>query len=311
MEELMRSELKIENMIYEIRGKQVMLDSDLAKLYQCKGGTKVINQAVSRNIERFPKDFYFQLSLKEYREFLKSQFVTSNEKSVDRGGVRKLPYVFTEQGVAMLATVLKTEVASQVSVNIMRAFVAMRRYLSTGYLDNQIINNQVVRNSNDIIEIKEKIKENTKDIKLLQESFKKFEEKKVVNEIYFNGQIYDAYSKILDIFKEAKNEIIVVDGYADKVFLDIARNIKVSIKLITFTQNTKFQSLYSKYSKQYSNLKVTYNNSFHDRYFILDQITVYHCGTSISYAGSKTFSINRIEDRVVIDALIKTIYSLI
>jgi hypothetical protein len=168
-----------------------------------------------------------------------------------------------------------------------------------------------VRNSNDIIEIKENIKENTKEIRLLQESFKKFEEKKVVNEIYFNGQIYDAYSKILDIFKEAKQEIIVVDGYADKVFLDIARNIKIDIKLITYSKNVQFLALYKKYSKQYSNLKVTYNNSFHDRYFILDQSTVYHCGTSINHAGSKTFSINKIEDSNVAIFLMQEVRTII
>ena len=115
MEELIKSELNIENMIYEIRGKQVMLDSDLAQLYQCKNGTKTINLAVKRNIKRFSEDFYYQLSLKEFRDILKFQFETSNVESAGKGGIRKLPYVFTEQGVAMLATVLKTEVASQVA----------------------------------------------------------------------------------------------------------------------------------------------------------------------------------------------------
>ena len=298
MDDLVTSELQIENMIYEIRGRQVMLDSDLSKLYQVE--TKRINEAVRRNQDRFPKDFYFVLDISEYRELLKSQNATSKAETTGKGGNRKMPHVFTEQGVAMLATVLKTKVASQVSVNIMRAFVAMRKYLSNNLIEQRIIENHLLQNS-------KRIEQNEKDIKLLQESFKKFEEKKVVNEIYFNGQIYDAYSKILDIFNEAQKEIVIIDGYADKVILDIARNIKADIKLITFTKNTKFQGLYSKYSKQYSNLKVLYNNSFHDRYFILDQNTVYHCGTSINYAGSKTFSINKIEDRVVINVLIKAI----
>ncbi len=302
MDDLVTSGLQIENMIYEIRGKQVMLDSDLAKLYQVE--TKRINEAVKRNKERFPKDFYFVLVNSEYRELLKSQNATSKAEIAGKGGNRKMPHAFTEQGVAMLATVLKSNIASQASVNIMRAFAAMRKYLSNSLIEQRIIENHLLQNS-------KRIDQNEKDIKLLQESFKKFEEKKIVNEIYYNGQIYDAYSKILDIFNEAQKEIVIIDGYADKVILDIIRNINIGIRLITFTKNTKFQSLYSKYSKQYSNLKVTYNNSFHDRYCILDKITVYHCGTSINYAGSKTFSINRIEDRVVIDALIKTIYSLI
>ncbi len=284
MDDLVTSELQIENMIYEIRGKRVMLDRDLAKLYQYKNGAKTINLAVKRNIERFPEDFCFQISLKEFRECLKFQIETSNEQSLGKGGNRKMPHAFTEQGVAMLATVLKSNIASQVSVNIMRAFVAMRKYLSNNLIEQQLLEKQVLSNT-------KRIEKTETELVLLQESFKKFEEKKVVNEIYFNGQIYDAYSKILDIFNEAQKEIIIIDGYADKVILDIARNINASIKLITFTKNTKFQSLYLKYSKQYSNLKVTYNNSFHDRYFILDQITVYHCGTSINYAGSKTFSI--------------------
>ena len=298
MEELIKSELKIENMIYEIRGKQVMLDSDLAKLYQCKNGTKTINQAVKRNLERFPNDFYFEITREEYYLILRSHFGTLE---FEQGVYSKyLPKVFTEQGVAMLATVLKTEVASQVSVNIMRAFVAMRKYLSNNLIEQQLLEKQVLSNT-------KRIEKTETELAMLQESFKKFEEKKVVNEIYFNGQIYDAYSKILDIFKEAKNEIIVVDGYADKVFLDIVRSIKIDIKLITYSKNTQFQTLYNKYSKQYSNLKVTYNNSFHDRYFILDQSTVYHCGTSINHAGSKTFSINKIEDRRVTNFLIQEI----
>ena len=283
-----------------------MLDSDLAKLYQCKNGTKTINLAVKRNIERFPERFMFQISEDEFYTILnlRFQFETSSLESVNYGGRRYLPYVFTEQGVAMLATIIKTDVATETSIKIMDAFVAMRKYLSNNLIEQQLLEKQVLSNT-------KRIEKTETELAMLQESFKKFEEKKVVNEIYFNGQIYDAYSKILDIFKEAKNEIIVVDGYADKVFLDISRNIKIDIKLITYSKNIQFQALYKKYSKQYSNLKVTYNNSFHDRYFILDQNTVYHCGTSINHAGSKTFSINKIEDRGVINFLIKEVNKVI
>ncbi len=304
MNDLIDSDLQIENMIYEIRGKQVMLDSDLAKLYQCKNGTKTINLAVKRNIDRFPEDFYFQLSLNEFRGILKFQIETSSQETPGIGGVRKLPYAFTEQGVAMLATVLKTEVAAQVSVNIMRAFVAMRKYISYDLVEKRFLEQQIIKNTEDIAD-------NRKEIKLLQESFKKFEEKKVVNEIYFEGQIFDAYSKILDIFNEAKFEIIVVDGYADKEFLNIAKSLNIPVYLITKTKNASFPKLYSKYQKQYKNLKVYYNNSFHDRYFILDQWVVYHCGTSINHAGSKTFSINKIEDDVVKNSLIDEVNKII
>ena len=161
----------ITNMIYEIRGKQVMLDSDLAILYECKNGTKTINQAVKRHIDRFPNDFCFQLTSEEFSN-LKSQFGTSSLNGY--GGVRKNPYVFTEQGVAMLASVLRTSIAANVSISIMRAFVMMRKYISNELIEQKYINNLVIKHD--------------KDIKLLQESFDKFEEKKKNNEIYFNGQ---------------------------------------------------------------------------------------------------------------------------
>ena len=133
----MLQELKIENMIYEIRGKQVMLDSDLGRLYECVNGTKTINQAVSRHKDRFPSDFYFQLTEEEYNS-LRSQVGTANNKS------RTLPYVFTEQGVAMLATVLRTSIASKMSISIMRAFVSMRKYISNNLLEQKYINNMVI-----------------------------------------------------------------------------------------------------------------------------------------------------------------------
>ena len=159
---IVENKVDIEKLIYEIRSKQVMLDSDLAKLYECKNGTKVINQAVNRNIERFPEDFYFQLTKTEFSN-LKSQIVTSSLIN-NYGGVRKLPYVFTEQGVAMLATVIKTEVAAEVSVSIMRAFVTMKKYISSNLIEQKLINNMIL--------------EHESEIKLLQESFNKFEEKK-------------------------------------------------------------------------------------------------------------------------------------
>ena len=184
---IVKDEVKIEDLIYEVRGVQVMFDSDLAKLYECKNGTKSINLAVNRNLDRFPEDFYFQLKEEEYNN-LKFQIETSSSKN-NYGGVRKLPYVFTEQGVAMLATVLRTEVASKMSVATMRAFVVMRKYISSNLIEQRYINNMVI--------------EHDSEIKFLQESFQKFEEKKKVNEIYFNGQIFDAYSKIQEIFKSA------------------------------------------------------------------------------------------------------------
>ena len=283
---------KIESLIYEVRGKQVMLDSDLARLYECANGTKTINQAVKRNVAKFPEDFCFQLTLEEFLN-LKSQVGTSSWNRY--GGIRKLPYVFTEQGVAMLATVIRTPVASQISINIMRAFVAMRKYISSSLLEQKYINNLVL--------------EHDSQIKLLQDSFEKFEEKKKTNEIYFDGQIYDAYSKILDIFKEAKNELVIIDSYADKTILDIIKRLSIKVTIITKKDNLLTEQDITRYNKQYSNLIVKYDHTFHDRYFILDNEIVYHCGASINRIGYKTFSITLIRDKTIIDALINRFHT--
>ena len=278
----------IEDLIFEIRGKQVMIDSDLARLYECKNGTKTINLAVKRHFDRFPEDFYFQLTKEEYYN-LKFQFETSSYNN-EHGGIRKMPYVFTEQGVAMLATILRTSVASKMSVSIMRAFVTLRKFISTNLLEQKYINNQVMKN--------------TEDIKLLQESFQKFEEKSMINEIYFDGQIYDAYSKIQDIFKSADKRLIIVDAYADNTILDIVKRMGVEVIIITKPNNLLTKQDIVKYNKQYHNLKVCFSNKFHDRYFILDNSKVYHCGASINRIGYKTFSINLINDNGVCNLLI-------
>ena len=274
----LESEEKIENFIYNIRGKEVMLDSDLAKLYKCKNGTKEINQAVKNNPLKFPERFSWKLSDYESQVFLVKNF---DQKIDTRGGKYKNPRVFTEQGVAMLATILKTPIATEISIKIMDAFVAMRHY----------IGNNEYRLSN----METKLIEHDLEIKLLEETFNKFEEKKKINEIYFDGQIFDAYSKILDIFKEASKSIIIIDSYADNKLLDIIKQLKVSIILIT-TNKYINDEIISRYNKQYSNLKVIYDNTFHDRYFILDKDIIYHCGSSINRIGYKTFSINLISD---------------
>ena len=272
-----------------------MFDSDLARLYQCKNGTKVINQAVSRNKERFPSDFYFQLTKEEYNN-LKSQIVTSSLNN-NYGGVRKMPYVFTEQGVAMLATVLKTKVAANMSVRIMRAFVSMRHFI--GYNEYRITN------------VESKLIEHDLEIKLLQEAFDKLEEKEINNKVYFNGQIYDAYSNILNIFKEAKKNLIIIDGYADNAILDIIRRLKIQIIIITKKDKLLTKQDIEKYNKQYNNLKVIYNNTFHDRYFIIDNDIVYHCGASINRIGYKSFSINLISDENIKKLLIDEVNNII
>ncbi len=174
---IVKDKTNIENLIYELRGKQVMLDSDLARLYECANGTKTINLAVKRHISRFPERFMFQLTEEEYNDL---RFQTETAKMSNMS--RSLPYVFTEEGVAMLSTVLRTKVAEEISIKIMDAFVAMRKYISSNLIEQKYINELVL--------------EDHDKIKVLEDSFQRLEEKKKVNEIYFNGQIYDAYSKI-------------------------------------------------------------------------------------------------------------------
>ena len=299
MKELVIKDNNIENMIYEVRGKQVMLDSDLARLYQCKNGTKEINQAVKNNIDKFPERFSWKLTNDEFND-LRSKKLTTNYSSMSRS----LPRAFTEQGVSMLATIIKSKVATQVSIQIMDAFVVMKKYISCNLLEQKYINNLVLENH-------EKIIENSSDIKDLQESIETIIKKRIETDIYFSGQIYDAYSTILDIFKSAKKELIVVDNYADNTLLDIIKKLKINVIVITKKDNLLTKELINRYKKQYSNLKVIFNDTFHDRYFILDNNTIYHCGASINRIGYKTFSINLISDDIAKNLLIKEIKKLI
>lgn len=281
---------KIENLIYEVRGKQVMLDSDLAKLYECKNGTKTINLAVKRHINRFPERFMFQLTKREY-ENLRFQIETTNNMS------RSLPYVFTEQGIAMLATVLRTVVAEEVSIRIMDAFVTMRRYISSDLMEQKYINNLVLEDHN--------------RINMLENSLQKLDEKRKTNEIYFDGQIYDAYSKIQEIFNRAKRELIIIDAYADYTILDIIKRLNIHVIIITKKNNLLSKQDILKYNQQYHNLSVIYDNTFHDRYFILDNNIIYHCGASVNRIGYKTFSITLISDVSVCKMLMDKISRII
>lgn len=281
---ILRENEVIENLIYEIRGKQVMLDSDLAKLYECKNGAKVINQAVKRNITKFPERYCFQLTETEYRN-LKFQNGTSSLNTY--GGVRKMPFVFTEQGVAMLATVLKTPVADAVSMKIIDAFVYMRRYLSGVTGSNMLVNHE-------------------ERILKLEEQFNKFSSKR--NTIIYEGKIYDAYSVMLDIFNEANDEIIIVDNYVNKELLDILREVDKKIIVISNNMNNE---LIKKYESQYDNTQFVSDNPFHDRYIILDRKEVYVSGMSLKDVGKKYSYINKIEESIFINELTKRIIKIL
>lgn len=235
--------INIENMIYEIDGKEVMLDSDLAKLYNVE--TKRVNEAVKNNLEKFPRRFSWILTNEE-KNNLWSKFSTANISSMSRSN----PRVFTEQGVYMLATILKSKIATEVSIRIMDTFVKMRHYIN--YNKNILPRRFLL--------LEEKVDHNTKRI---DELFDKFNPKEITKDsIFFKGDIYDAYSVLLEIFNLAKDEIIIIDNYVGKVLLDELRRIDKDIIIISSNMNA---NLKKKYLKQYNNIKFINNDSYHYR----------------------------------------------
>ena len=277
--------INIENMIYEIDGKEVMLDSDLAKLYDVE--TKRVNEAVKNNPEKFPRRFSWILTDEE-KNNLWSKFSTANISSKTRSN----PRVFTEQGIYMLATILRSKTATEVSIRIMDTFVKMRHYIN--YNKNILPRRFLL--------LEDKVDENTKRIDKL---FDKFNPKEITKDsIFFKGDIYDAYSVLLEIFSLAKDEIIIIDNYVGKVLLDELRSIDKNIIIISSNINN---TLKNKYKKQYSNVTFINNDSYHDRFIIIDRKKVYHCGASFKDLGKKCFAINNIENKKEIEKLISEV----
>ena len=271
---------EIQSMIYTFRGRQVMLDSDLARLYQVE--TKYLNRQRNRNAERFPEDFCFQLSKEEY-EILRCQNVTSKNEN-GSGGRRYLPYVFTEQGIAMLSSVLKSEVAAKASINIMRAFVEMRKFL--------ISNNEMFARL-DRVELKQ-----LETDKKLEEVFDYIATtKEVKQKIFFNGQIYDAFSLMVEIVEKAEKELILIDNYVDVNTLNILSKKKdgVNVLIVTSGKGNLTDKDIAKFNSQYPKLTVKISKDFHDRFLIIDRKEVYHIGASIKDAGKKSFGITKLE----------------
>lgn len=282
---------EIKNLIYTIRGKQVMLDSDVARLYHYE--TRRINETVKRNIERFPIEFCFQLTSQEY-EVLKSQIATSNI----RGGKQKLPYVFTEKGIIMLSGLLKNEVAIEVSIKIVEAFVEMRKFISSnGQLFERLTN------------VEYKLLEHDKKF---DEVFDQLQnEENIKQKIFFDGQIYDAYSLIIDIFKKANKKILIIDNYIDDSVLKMLtkKNKNVEVVILTSDKSNIQKIDIQKFNKEYPILKVAKTNKFHDRFIVIDNKEMYHLGASIKDLGKKCFGINRIEDIDIINKVINLCYN--
>lgn len=282
----------IEKMIYVIRDKQVMLDSDLAILYQVETGA--LNRAVKRNISRFPEDFRFQLTKEEYQNLRCQTGISSSAQGENNyGGRRTLPYVFTEQGISMLASVLHSEVAIKVSIGIMRAFVEMRRFIANNALLFERISN---------VELKQLEYQKQTDEKLDQ-IFEYISDHEESNQkVFFDGQIYDAFSLIVSLIQKAEKEIVLIDGYVDIGTLNLLtkKNENVTVVMYTLKRTKLSQEDVNNFNSQYPLLKVRYTKVFHDRFLILDKKNVYHIGASLKDAGKKCFGISLIEDAGIV-----------
>lgn len=286
-------ENKVESLIRVIRGQQVMLDRDLAELYGVE--TRRLNEQVKRNIERFPEDFMFQLTKEEFENW-KSQFATSNSIVM---GARKRPYAFTEQGVAMLSGVLKSSTAVEANIRIMRAFVSMRHFM---------VNNAAIFQRLETIEFNQ-LESNKVQAKILahqevqdhriDEIFRRLDEGmyKPKQGIFFDNQIYDAYSFVSELVKSAKQRIILIDNYVDETVLTLLdkRGENVSATIYTQQVSRQFRLDVDRHNCQYPPIEVDVFRRSHDRFLCIDD-TVYHVGASIKDLGKKWFAFSKMED---------------
>lgn len=286
----------IENLIHVIRGKQVMLDRDLARLYGVE--TKALNQAVKRNMERFPEDFMFQLSKEEF-ENLRSQIVTSSEEEILRsqnvtsswGGQRYMPYVFSENGVAMLSTVLRSQQAININIQIMRAFNAMRHFITSNV---QVF--QRVENIEKSILALNASKVDTD--KKLEEVFRRLDDGNATPKqaVFYDGQIFDAYKFVNERIREAKKRIVLIDNYVDETVLAMLdkRGKNVTAKVYTRNISRQLSLDFEKHNAQYTPIEVEQFDRAHDRFLCIDD-TVYLIGASIKDLGKKWFGFVKLE----------------
>ena len=280
----------IQNKILVIRNQQVMIDRDIAELYGVE--TKVLNQAVKRNIDRFPERFMFQLNQEEFC-FLRSQFVTS--KTETRGGRQYLPYAFTEQGCAMLSSVLKSETAVQVSIKIMDAFVAMRRFLmSNAQIFQRLDSLEIHRIESD---------------KRIDELFTRMDRYKIddTQGIFFQGQIFDAYAKFQSFIAQAQKEIVLIDNYVDITVLErlATKNSGVDVTIYTLPNTRLTAQDVRSFNAQYPTLIVRHTTSMHDRFLIIDNSILYHLGASLKDLGRKCFAFELFDAGFISDILAK------
>ncbi|MBR4261395.1 MAG: ORF6N domain-containing protein [Clostridia bacterium] len=282
----------IKELIYTIRGKQVMLDSDVARLFKYQ--TKDLNRNVKNNIARFPEYYCFQLTEEEY-ESLRCKNFTLNKNG--RGQHRKyLPYVFTEYGITMLAGLLKSNIAVTASIKIVNTFIEMKKIiLATGQAYERLTN------------IEHKVLEHDN---MFKKVFRELgQEDNIKQKIFFEGQIWDSYNLIVEIIKKAKNKILIIDNYIDDSILAMLSKKKKGVDAVILTSNNSniLKLDVQKFNKEYPTLKVARTNKFHDRFIVIDNKELYHCGASLKDLGKKCFAISRIEDDDYLEKIIDNV----
>ncbi|MFW9597794.1 MAG: ORF6N domain-containing protein [Paludibacter sp.] len=278
----------IENRIFNIRGKQVMIDRDLAELYGVE--TKALNQAVKRNIDRFPQSFRFQLIGSEF-----SELVTNCDRFELLKHSANLPYAFTEQGVAMLSAVLRSDTAVKVSIRIMEAFVEMRKVLA----ENSFITNRLERLERVQLQNEQKF----------EELFKALEAGYLTAEkgVFFDGQIFEAYHFVSELIKKANSSIVLVDNYVDDSVLTLLskKNKGVLIKIYTKQISKQLRLDADKFAAQYGEVKLIEFVKSHDRFLIIDEKEMYHFGASLKDLGKKWFAFSKMDAETI--SLLKNI----
>jgi hypothetical protein len=279
--EIITSQKEIENRIFVIRGVQVMIDRDLAELYQTE--TRILKQAIKRNLERFPDDFMFELSENEI-DYLVSQLVIPSKSYF--GGAK--PYAFTEQGVAMLSSVLKTPAAVRISLRIIRAFVEMRKFIT---------HNAALFQRLDKVELKQ-IEADQK----FETIFKALESKELPEKgIFFDGQIYDAYTFVANLIRKAEKSLILIDNYIDDTILTLftKRANNVAVICYTKTVSKQLQLDIAKHNAQYEPITVIELADAHDRFLIIDDKELYHIGASLKELGKKWFAFSKMDAETI------------
>lgn len=301
----------IENKVYMIRGKQVMLDYDLAEIYGYE--VKALNQQVKRNINRFPEDFMFQLNFDEIPDCSKSQIVTLNKSGNYRGyNIKKLPYAFTEQGIYMLATVLKGELAENQSIFIIRAFREMRHYINENrqFVTHEEISLLSCKLSSFETETRAELNAIHDEINMLSENFISNNDLKEF--VIYKDHKFEADLAYIDIYSQARKSIFVIDDYVDTKTLQLLSHKKKNVEVILFTQNrnkTLTDAEINDFNKQYSSLIIKNNPDSHDRFIVIDYGTksekIFHCGHSSKDAGNKICAIMEFSDKTLLHPLIE------